>query len=110
MTHPRLLLPLLASAAGLLAAAVLLTAGDLPFEPAASVTRWVTTSVAAVRLEGALSPTLLLGGLIGWALRWLYELPWMAIPTAIVEWMRGWRQRASLLLVALGCIGVLLLY
>lgn len=46
----------------------------------------------------------------GWLGRWLYGLPWSAMPHAILVWLLGWRTSAIMLVVALGCIAVLLLY
>lgn len=46
----------------------------------------------------------------GWLGRWVYGLPWSAMPRAVLHWLLGWRTSVIMLVVALGCMAVLLLY
>ncbi|MBS0240894.1 MAG: hypothetical protein JSS20_01870 [Proteobacteria bacterium] len=50
------------------------------------------------------------GIVIGWSLRWVYCLPWAAMPRAFIGWLLGWRSSAMMFSLAVGCMAVLLLY
>ena len=117
MTAERLLLTLSVIAAGLLLMAIAVTGGKAPQLAgiAGSITApsigsmpdWPSPSWLARPGDGVLFG----GGLVaGWLLRWIYVLPWGAIPRAIVAWLLGWRSSALMASVALGCVAVLLLY
>jgi len=54
--------------------------------------------------------SLVIAFLAGWWLRWLYSLPWAAIPRAIHEWMLGWRASAAMAGLAAACTVILLFY
>ncbi len=113
MAAGRLLLTLTFVAVGLLAAALALSAGGgtsltTMFEQITSFSARPPDSGAAPARSEAFA--LLVGFLAGWWLRWLYGLPWSALPRAIGEWLLGWRASAAMAGLAVGCTVILLFY
>lgn len=59
----------------------------------------------------ALDPKFLLAAFVsGWLAHWVYGLPWSAMPRAVLSWLLGWQTSVIMLVVAVGCMAVLLLY
>ena len=119
MAAGRLLLTLIFIAAGLLAAALALSAGGgasvaTTIGQLTSFSGWApgagelgNNAAAPAQGQGF---AILIGFLAGWWLRWLYGLPWSAIPRAIGEWLLGWRASAAMAGLAVGCTVILLFY
>lgn len=101
-------------AVGLLLAALGLSAAGLRL-PAVT---WPALGLPAISLptgpdlsrDVPVTLQLIVGVIVGWTLRWVYSLPWGALPRAIVAWLLGWRRSVSMLSLAIGCTAVLLLY
>ena len=123
MTAERILVTLTLLALGLLATALAVAGGRPP-----SVASWVG-SLPMPSLGGLASwavlprlpalpvfwpvgdaASLLVGVAAGWWLRWLYGLPWAALPRAVIGWLLGWRASAAMLGVAIGCTAILFFY
>jgi hypothetical protein len=114
MAAGRLLLNLTFIATGLLAAALALSAGGgASIGQLTSLSGWLpAVNVSGMPAAPARSDgfALLIGFLAGWWLRWLYGLPWSALPRAIGEWLLGWRASAAMAGLAIGCTVILLFY
>lgn len=112
MTAERLLLTLSIVAAALLLTAIAVTGGRLPtiatvqgglsLPPPSFLPEWPARAG-----DGA---TFVAGLVAGWLLRWIYLLPWAAMPRAVVVWLLGWRSSVLMLALAVGCVAILLLY
>lgn len=117
MTVERLLLTLSVIAAGLLMTAIAFTggkgppitglAGGLPVPSVGSLPEWPSPAGLGRAGDSAVFVT---GLVAGWLLRWIYLLPWAAMPRALVVWLLGWRSSVLMLALAVGCVAVLLLY
>lgn len=120
MAAGRFLFKLILISAGLLAVAVGVSAGE-----GGSLGSIAVSSVATLwsGVEGFAGPasgseasgggqrfSLVIAFAAGWCLRWLYSLPWAAIPRAIREWMLGWRASAAMAGLAVACTVILLFY
>jgi len=120
MTGGRFLILLIVSAAALLAAALAISAGDGTRVATAAAASgagepgWMTGAIALARAftpsSGNEISTLLTGFLAGWVLRWIYSLPWRAVPRAVADWLLGWRTSAAMVGLAVGCTVILLFY
>ncbi len=119
MTSNHVLALLTLLAAGLLLTALGLSAAGLRLP----VVAWPEFNLGGITLPAISLPSgtglphdtslllqLALGFVAGWTLRWIYSLPWAALPRAVIEWLLGWRRSATMLSLALGCTAVLLLY
>ncbi len=108
MTAERLLATLSVIAVGLLLTAIAVTGGKSPSPSGAALSQHLPSfSAFSSPNEGALFA----GGLAaGWVLRWIYTLPWAAIPRAIIGWLLSWRWSVVMLGVAVGCMAILVLY
>ena len=119
MAAGRFLFTLAFVAVGLFAAALIVSAGKgstfgLAVGEIASLSGWMPSAATASTEGGRLARSegfaLLIGFVAGWWLRWLYGLPWSAIPAAIGRWLLGWRASAAMAGLALGCTVILLFY
>jgi hypothetical protein len=118
MTGGRFLTLLIAAAAGLLAAALAIAgggAGPGDSGPAiAAEAGWMHSAGLLSEAFASISrrelSALLIGFFAGWLLRWLYALPWGAIPRAVGNWLLGWRTSAAMVGLAVGCTVILLFY
>jgi hypothetical protein len=119
MASYRIIAPLFLLAAGLLLAAVVFTTGGpaVPVNALPTIGLPGLPGVTALPPIGqvlpsglALTPTLLLGFVLGWLAHWLFALPWGNLPAAIMEWLLGWRRSVVMTGFAALCMAVLLLY
>lgn len=95
-------------AVGLLLTAIFVTGGKVPSLGGAAVGISLP-SLPEFSSLGNGSP--FLAGLIaGWLMRWIYCLPWAAIPRAVIAWLLSWRSSVVMLGVAIGCMAILVLY
>ena len=114
MTNERTLATLTLLAVGLLLTALALSGATFRL-PGASFSWWM--GVPALDVSELLSRTWSISGsgsvvagfVVGWGLRWLYALPWGAVPRAVVAWLLGWRHNMLSLLLISACIGALFL-
>lgn len=130
MTIERILLTLALLAGSLLIAALSLMGSGLGLGGAganlegigagtAQLSDWTADTLKGVSSNGATGLSGMMGTLdtrvtlagiaVGWTLRWVYSLPWGAMPRAVVVWMLGWRNSVAMLGLAVGCIAVILL-
>jgi hypothetical protein len=119
MTGGRFLISLIVAAAGLLAAALAITgSGGVD---AGGSGPGLAAEAARIQGVGLLADAfasvsrrelcaLLIGVCAGWLLRWLYALPWGALPRAVGNWLLGWRTSAAMVGLAVGCTVILLFY
>jgi hypothetical protein len=119
MTGGRFLTLLIAAAVGLLAAALAIAGGGHvgTGDAGPAVAAEAGLMQSAGLLTDALASisrrefsALFIGFLAGWLLRWLYALPWGAIPRAVGNWLLGWRTSAAMVGLAVGCTVILLFY
>jgi hypothetical protein len=113
MTSPRLLFPLIVLAALMLAVALVVTTGaSLPARPALPRLSWPGWSLPSPgswpAFNVTVAPSLLVGLVLGWLGRWLYDLPWARVPRAFGVWLLSWRNGARLIMVAGFCVAVIL--
>jgi len=107
VTAERLLLALSVVAAGLLLTAIAVTGGKAPSAGVALGLSLPSAPAFSTASEGAIFA----GGMAaGWLLRWIYTLPWAAIPRAIIAWMLSWRWSVVMLGMAIGCMAILVFY
>ncbi len=105
MSTSRGLVTLTTGAIGLFGIALLVSVGEIP------TVRLPAVGLPALPMpEGGQWAFLAAGAGLGWLGRWLYGLPWGALPRAAGEWLLGWSQRVTLTLLGLAFIFVLLLY
>ena len=114
MTSNHLLAMLTLLAAALLLTALGLSAVGLKL-PAVAWPAVVLPSIslpAGASIQGDMPGAMQvgLGFAAGWVLRWIYGMPWSALPQAVVVWLLSWRRSATMLSLAVGCTAVLLLY
>ncbi len=119
MTSNRVLATLTLLAAALLLAALLLSAmGMSAVGLRLPADAWPTLALPSISLPtGPALPGDIpvftqfgLGFVAGWILRWIYGMPWSALPHAVAAWLLSWRRSATMLSLAIGCTAVLLLY
>jgi hypothetical protein len=114
MTNERMLGTLTFLALGLLLSALALSGATFRL-PVASFSWW--KGAPSIDVSDWLSKTWSISGsgsvvagfVFGWGLRWLYALPWGAIPRTIITWLLGWRNSMLSIVLIGACIGVLLL-
>jgi hypothetical protein len=68
---------------------------------------WPSGLIARIWPSDAVS--FFLGLAAGWGLRWLYCLPWAAIPRAVTEWFSTLHVSAAMVVMVLGCTAILVL-
>lgn len=90
------------SATGVTVPAIVVPSLTMPSVGLSNCPDWTAGTAASTQLFA--------GFAAGWMLRWLYVLPWAAMPRAMVEWLLGWRRSVTMLSLAIGCMAVLLLY
>lgn len=114
MTSNHVLAMLTILAIALLLAALGLSAVGLRLPavawPAAALPSISLPSGPGLQGDIPVSMQAVLGFVAGWILRWIYGMPWAALPQAVVVWLLGWRRSATMLSLAIGCTAVLLLY
>lgn len=108
VTAERILATLSVVAAGLLMTAIFVTGGKAPPMDAASAAQPLWTLPSLATLSNG-SP-FIAGAVGGWLLRWIYCLPWAAVPRAVIAWVLGWRWSVVMLGIAVGCMAILVLY
>ena len=114
MTSNHVLAMLTLLAAALLLAALGLSAVGLRLPAVA----WPALGLQSISLPTGsvlqgdipVSTQLGLGFVAGWILRWIYGMPWSALPHAVAVWLLSWRRSATMLSLAICCTAVLLLY
>jgi hypothetical protein len=119
MTGGRFLTLFIAAAVGLLAAALAIAGGGSVGTGDAGPTiaaeaGWTQSAGLLTEALASISRrelcALLIGFSAGWLLRWLYALPWGAIPRAVGNWLLGWRTSAAMVGLAVACTVILLFY
>lgn len=108
VTAERILVTLSVVAAGLLLTAILVTGGKAPSVDGPSTALSLSTLPSLASLSNG-SP-FVAGAVGGWLLRWVYCLPWAAVPRAVIGWVLGWRTSVVMLGIAIGCMAILVLY
>lgn len=108
MTAERILVTLSVIAAGLLLVAIFMTSGRAP--PVGAPTAQLSLSALPSLTTLSNGSPFVAGAVAGWLLRWIYCLPWAAVPRAIIAWILGWRSSVVMLGVAVGCMAILVLY